>query len=58
MAASTLSKVIVWITVAWVILVSYPKKADGGPTAFAACVSGAAGPICASAAATGNCIGL
>jgi len=54
MAASTTSKVILWITVAWVIMVSFPKKAAAGPAAFALCVTEAAGPVCAASAATGN----
>ena len=54
MDSSTISKVIMWITITWVILVSIPRGAGGGPVAFAACMTEAAGPICASLAATGN----
>lgn len=47
------SRVLIWVTVTWVILVSYSRRTNAGPVAFATCVSQAAGPICASAAATG-----
>ena len=50
---SVISQVIVWATVAWVIVFSnFPKSASAGPAAFSACVVSAAGPVCASAAAT------
>ena len=43
-----------WVTVAWVILVSFPKSSDAGPVTFAACMVEAAGPICATGAASGK----
>merc|ERR1712212_1385711 len=51
MNASKTSKVITWITIVWVILVSQPKLLDAGPLAFTACMSQTA-PMCASMAAT------
>jgi hypothetical protein len=54
MQASQISKIIVWITVAWVILASQHRITNAGPLTFASCVTQAAGPICASAAATGK----
>ena len=54
MDASTLSKVITWLTIAWVILVSYPRSSDAGPVAFTGCMTQAAGPVCASLAASGK----
>ena len=36
------------------LLLSAPLQVSGGPVAFAACVTAAAGPACASAAATGK----
>ncbi|CAF1083500.1 unnamed protein product [Adineta steineri] len=38
-----------WITIAWLILASFPKTADAGPLAFAACASTAGGGICGTA---------
>ena len=47
------SRVVMWVTVVWVILLSYyPRPSDAGPAAFVACVGAAAGPICAATAAT------
>ena len=43
-----------WVTIAWVILVSYPKSSEAGPAAFAACMAQAAGPVCAASAASGR----
>ena len=48
------SKVIMWVTVAWVILVSFPKSSDAGPVTFVLCLIEAAGPICAAQAAAGK----
>lgn len=42
MDANLIAKVITWATIAWVILVSYPKGADAGPATFAACKAQAA----------------
>ncbi|CAF3123941.1 unnamed protein product [Rotaria socialis] len=52
MNTSTTHKVILWATIAWVILVSFPKRTAAGPLAFAACVAELAGPVCAAAAST------
>ena len=54
MQSANISKVIMWVTIAWVILVSYPRQAHAGVAAFAACVKVCAGPICAATAATGT----
>ena len=55
MSAGEFSKIIVWATVVWVILVSYPRRtvAEGEFLTFDNCVASFAGPVCASAAATG-----
>ena len=55
MSAGELSKMIVWATVVWVILVSYPRRtiAEGEFLTFDNCVASFAGPVCAAAAATG-----
>ena len=56
MSAGELSKMIVWATVVWVILVSYPRRtiAEGEFLTFDNCVASFAGPVCAAAAATGS----
>ncbi len=54
MPASSTSKVILWITIACLILASFPKTADAGPVAFAACVAAAGGGICGVAVTMGN----
>ena len=52
MNASTTSKVITWVTIVWVILVSYPKQLNAGPLAFMTCMT-QTGPFCAGLAGTG-----
>ena len=42
------------VTIAWIILVSFPKSSHAGPVAFAACMLEAAGPVCALATSSGK----
>ena len=56
MQVKTLSKVITWATIAWVIITTMTRESEAGPVAFSACVAQAAGPVCAASFATGDFI--